>query len=105
MLIIQSSIDFLSSLFSSILVKTVPRRVSILLPILSILISMFILLIANNSQTIFVVSITTRVALQVYEIALTIKTIEEYPTEVRGTANGISRGLGVIGALLIACFT
>jgi hypothetical protein len=97
----------LAALFSKVILKSLSRRVSLMLAFLFMLLCFFFLLIfgPNHTQTRYVVTISTRAALQILYILLTVSTLEQYPTEVRASSVSLTYSLGLIGGLGLPFFT
>ena len=79
------------------------RRTSLLLTNLFMLLCFFFLLIftADNTQTRYVVTISTRAALQILYNLLTAATIEHFPTETRGTSLSVCMSVGLLSGVAL----
>lgn len=105
-LIILGSVEFLSALFSKVLFKSLTRRTSLLHCYLFTFFCFFFLLIftANNTQAKYIVTISTRAALQLIFNVLILTTYEQFPTEVRGTSSNLCFSFGLLAGVGLPFF-
>lgn len=104
--IILGATEFLSALFSKVLFKKLTRRTSLMLTFLFVFTCFFFLLIftPSNTQARYAVTISTRAALQIIYIVLTVATMEQFPTEVRGTSLSVCMCFGLLGGVSLPFF-
>ena len=101
-MIILGSAEFLAALLSKVILKVFTRRISILLSNCFIILLFFFLIILKGSiQTHYIVSISSRAALQILSIVLTITTLEQFPTESRGLGYGLCLSFGMLGGIAL----
>eukprot|EP00347_Sterkiella_histriomuscorum_P024468 403331012 len=99
-LIILSATEFMAALSTKIIVRFFRRRTAILLANIVICLLLFFLIILKGSpQTHYIVSISSRAALQILSILLTLTTLETFPTEIRALAFNICFSLGMLGGI------
>lgn len=104
--IILGTTEFLAALFTKVIFKSLSRRVSLMLTYLFVLLCFFFLLIfgLNHTQTRYIVTISTRAALQVMYIILTVTSLEQFPTEVRAISVNICMCIGLLGGVGLPFF-
>ena len=102
-LLVLGATEFLASLFSKVVFRVFSRRTSLLLTNLFMLLCFFFLLIftAENTQTRYVVTISTRAALQILFNLLKVATLEHFPTETRGTCLSVCMSAGLLSGLAL----
>lgn len=95
----------MACLFSKIVFKIFTRRVSLILMNFIICVCFFFLIILkDNIQTHYAVTISSRAGLQILNNVLTISTLEQFPTENRGLANGLCVSIGMLGGVSLPFF-
>ncbi|CDW88626.1 organic cation transporter [Stylonychia lemnae] len=99
-LIILGCTEFMSALFTKIILKIFKRRTALLL-LFSFICTLFFFLIIlkSSSQTHYIVSISSRASLQILNIILTLTTLEQFPTEIRAFGFGTCLSFGMIGGM------
>jgi hypothetical protein len=104
--IILGATEFLAALFSKVIFKKLSRRISMMLSFFFVLLCFFFLLIfgPGHTQTKYIVTISTRAALQVIYIVLTLCSYEQFPTEVRSTSVNLCMSFGLLGGISLPFF-
>ena len=102
-LLVLGATEFLASLFSIVVFRVLSRRTSLLLTNLFMFLCFFLLLIftADNTQTRYVVTISTRAALQILYNLLTVSSLEHFPTETRATSLSLCLSAGLLSGLAL----
>ena len=102
-LLVLGATEFLASLFSIVVFRVLSRRSSLLLTNLFMLLCFFFLLIftPDNTQTRYVVTISTRAALQILYNLLTVATLEHFPTETRATSLSLCMSAGLLSGVAL----
>lgn len=77
-----------------------------MLAFLFILLCYFFMLIfgPKHTQTKYIVTISTRAALQILYILLTVSSLEQFPTEVRATSLNLCMCFGLLGGVSLPFF-
>lgn len=104
--LILGAAEFLAALFSKVMFKQLTRRTALLTAFSFVFLCFFFLLIfsVEHTQTKYVVTISTRAALQIIYNLLISSTLEQFPTEVRGTASNICMCIGLLGGVGLPFF-
>ena len=102
-LLVLGATEFLASLFSIVVFRVLSRRTSLLLTNLFMFLCYFFLLIftADNTQTRYVVTNSTRAALQLLFNLLTVSSLEHFPTETRATSLSLCLSAGLLSGLAL----
>jgi len=102
-LLVLGATEFLASLFSKVVFRVFSRRTSLLLTNLFMLLCFFFLLIftPDNTQTRYVVTISTRAALQILYNLLTVASLEHFPTETRATCLSLCMSAGLLSGVAL----
>ena len=102
-LLVLGATEFLASLFSIVVFRVLSRRTSLLLTNLFMFLCFFLLLIftPDNTQTRYVVTISTRAALQLLFNLLTVSSLEHFPTETRATSLSLCLSAGLLSGLAL----
>ena len=69
-----------------------------------VLLCFFFLLVLKNNQTEYVVTLSTRAALQIIFNILIVTTMEQFPTEVRASLLSLCMSVGLLGGVGLPFF-
>ena len=103
-MIILGATEFLAALFSIVLFQKLTRRMSLVTLYSFVLLCFFFLLVLKNNQTEYVVTLSTRAALQIIFNILIVTTMEQFPTEVRASLLSLCMSVGLLGGVGLPFF-